>query len=100
MTTIWKFELAPDTVEISMPQGAKILSAGVQPQSATYVYEQTVCVWAMVESDAPKVTRRFCTIGTGHPATLADTGVFVGTVMLVNGALVFHVFDLGEVSGD
>ncbi len=87
--SVWKFVLrVDDVVAVQMPAGARVLSCGNQ-------YGE-VCVWAVVDVAAPLVERRFRIAGTGHPLTAADAGAFVGTVMLVSGTLVFHVFDLGE----
>ncbi len=105
MQTIWKFELdlsGGDMSQIEMPEGAATISAGVQGM--------TFVVWALIDPDAPRVTRRFVVHGTGHPvlkevtetftAGIHDHPVevlasFINTVFM--GPLVFHVFELGEV---
>ena len=106
MQTIWKFELDlsnGDASQVEMPAGAATISAGVQGR--------TVVVWALVDPNAPRVTRRFVVHGTGHPVLKEvtetfTTGIqdhpvevlasFINTVFM--GPLVFHVFDLGEVA--
>lgn len=105
METIWKFELDlsnGNVSQIEMPADAATISAGVQGE--------TFVVWALVDPDAPRVTRRFVIHGTGHPvlkevtetftAGIQDHPVevlasFINTVFM--GPMVFHVFDLGEV---
>ncbi len=93
---IWYFnsllidgQLGGDIVRISMPYGARALSAGVQGLD--------FFVWAAVDTDAPFVEHRFAVHGTGHPVE-DDTAFapFVNTVFM--GPLMFHVFDLGQVA--
>lgn len=97
---IWKYSYMVDksycrTIEFEMPKGAQILS--VQNQRGE------ICIWALVGVKAPKVTRRFLDIGTGHevhPDDFLDTGrvrKYIGTVQFFDGLLVRHFFDLGEV---
>jgi hypothetical protein len=91
MLTIWKFPLGPslDDIRISMPKGAKVLSVQAQHDAPM--------VWAIVQPDADKETRRFVVFGTGHPIAHHDIDVvasrFVGTFQMSGGALVFHLFE-------
>lgn len=82
--TIWKFTLEP-VCELQMPEGATVLSVGVQGEN--------ICLWAMVNPDAPKVTRSFVGFGTGHEVTDATCLEFIGTALLHGGSLVFHIFE-------
>jgi hypothetical protein len=89
MTTIYKYEVRiADEFAIEMPRGARVLSVQTQ-NSAPYL-------WALVESTAPMTLRTFALRGTGHNADGLALAPFVGTFHLSNGALVFHLFDLGE----
>lgn len=89
--TIWKYTLRGSREAKKMPQGAQILTAAEQ--------RGDICVWALVDPTAPLVERAFTVVGTGKDADhLTDAAQYVGTVLLVHGALVFHVFDLGEVA--
>lgn len=86
MLTIWKFGLPlEDKVAIEMPEGAKVLSVGVQ--------QGNPCIWAMVNARAPKVLRSFYVHGTGHRVDIPYDARFIGTIQLLDGGLVFHVFD-------
>lgn len=86
---IWKYPLAlidsPQLVE--MPEGARILS--VQEQ------QNRICVWALVDPEAKKVSRKFHIFGTGNQ--LDASGVewfqFLGTVVMSLGVFVWHVFE-------
>jgi hypothetical protein len=91
MRTIWKFVLSLDENVYQIPQGAQIL----------YVREQAgdPCVWALVDSDAALVRRRFSIIGTGDelPRPIEDGmggDYYIGSAHC--GPFVWHVFDLGE----
>lgn len=93
MRTIWKFRLGsgPRGVsEVEMPAGAQVLC--VQAQGGE------PCVWAVVDQDAARERRVFLTYGTGHQHE-AIRGKYVGTYQLLDGALVFHVFEQGRIPG-
>ena len=91
MKTIWKYELrAAGEQIIVMPEHARILSVQSQNDAA--------CLWAIVESTNRKVRRTFRIHGTGHPIDYHGDYPHVGTFQLHGGSLVFHVFDIGEVS--
>ena len=89
MKTIWKFELTTtDEQVVTMPAGADILSAQVQ--------HGTICLWALVDdSQSTSEQRRINIYGTGHAVGHA-IGRFVGTVMLDDGNIVLHVFEVEE----
>lgn len=88
--TVWKYALTPlsDYVTLEMPRGAKPL----------YVATQfgVPCIWALVRPEEPLVNRRFRIAGTGHPIEAHGAITHIGSVMLADCLLVFHVFDLGE----
>ena len=83
MKTIWKFQLTIGEPVAAMPRGAQILT----------VHEQygEVCLWALVDPDAPTEDRRFHIVGTGHPS--AHLKNYIGTAQVAGGALVWHVFE-------
>lgn len=85
--TIHKFELTAESeFTVEMPRGAKVLSVGVQ--------REVVCLWVLVDTDNPKDERTFLIWGTGHSID-SDTGTYIGTVILQDGAIVWHVFEEG-----
>ncbi len=85
MLTIWKFTLSLGLTTLSMPRGAKVLSAQVQ--------RDTVCLWACVDTTEPLVTRRFEIVGTGHPMDRIGRS-YISTTLMDGGQLVWHVFEL------
>ena len=86
--SIWKFPFATtDSFEISMPKAAFILDVQVQ--------EHHPCLWALVNVEAPMVTRHFRVYGTGQPLNHAP-GMYIGTYQDHGGALVFHMFEVLE----
>lgn len=87
---IWKFPLRPEEpLVIDMPQGAEVLHVAVQGTQA--------CIWALVDPEAQVVGRQFRVVGTGRFVPAIAPGKYVGTFMLLEGLLVLHVFDEGEV---
>lgn len=85
MKRLYKYDIAvSDVCEVAMPVGAEILSLQSQ--------RDAICLWAIVDPDAPKQVCRFRVYGTGHPLP-DEPGVFIGTVQLHGGSLVFHVFE-------
>ena len=92
MKEIWKFSFNPtELATVSIPKGAQVLSAGVQGVM--------LCIWAEVDIGADRVLHGFAIRGTGHPTdNLPSDARFLNTVFMEEGALVFHVFDLGEAT--
>jgi hypothetical protein len=83
--TIWKYWLPIDnTVYIEMPDGAEVLTVQMQRDKA--------CIWALVDPQAMPMARRFSWRGTGHPVE-PDHGRYIGTVHMLDGGLVFHLFE-------
>ncbi len=87
MITVWKYvwPMSPptDVATFDMPSGADVLCAREQADQ--------VCIWAKVDSGAPKTTRRFVLCGTGHKA---PDGKYIGTASLYGGSLILHVFEV------
>ena len=85
--TIYKYPIPithRPTIEI--PQYGIVRHIGVQDGS--------LFAWVEVDADAPKVTRHFRVIGTGHPALDLSDWVYLGTGLLEQGQLVLHVYEL------
>ncbi|MEE9568331.1 MAG: hypothetical protein V3W37_03005 [Candidatus Binatia bacterium] len=86
MHAIWKYPFPdPTGGTFNMPGDAQILD--VQMQNGT------PCIWALVKIDRPKVSRTFCVIGTGHSIEDISRLGYIGTFQMMNGALVWHVFE-------
>ncbi len=85
MKTIHKYELHPimDVTALETDHVEQWLSVDVQR-------DQPV-VWAVVDTDKPLQSHTLYIRGTGHPMT-GHEGRFLGTILLDNGSLVFHVF--------
>ncbi|RTL09093.1 MAG: hypothetical protein EKK62_04125 [Acidimicrobiia bacterium] len=85
---IWKFVLDPsvDPQAVKMPKGAEILTAREQGHN--------VCVWALVDPEAPTECRSFEVIGTGWEVPRRSRR-YIGTAQIIDGSpLVFHVFEV------
>lgn len=93
MKTVWKFPInAIEEQSVSMPTGAKLLHVDAQGSGIN----AQPCLWALVDTEAPRANRRIGIVGTDHPSDRIAERTHVGSFMLGMGALVFHVFDLGE----
>jgi hypothetical protein len=89
---VYKYPLSLDgrVVELELPEGAEPLCVGLQFREPM--------LWARVETNKlDHRLRRFRIAGTGHPN--AD-GKYLGSLLIDEGSLVFHVFDLGLVEID
>lgn len=106
MKTIWKFPFeVGDIIELEMPSEAIILHVDVQIQTTNQEYgashgtsfgssvkQEVPCIWALVDSEAPKETRKFRLFGTGHP--LSDEPLtHCGSFKMAHDKLVFHLFE-------
>lgn len=86
MKTVYKFPLmSAQRQPIVLTRGAEVLSAQMQ--------RDVLCLWVLMDPDAVNVEREVTVAGTGHALTNdASKDIFVGTVQMEGGALVFHVF--------
>jgi len=96
MRAVWKFEIGAGTIsELEVPQGAQFLHSTVQPNPERGI---VLVVWALVDPEAPKQTRRLMGVATGEPFedALADSLRHVSTVQVVTnmGVNVLHVFEV------
>ncbi len=87
MKTVWKFEIEEqDFIELNLPVGAKPLS--VHPQI------EGIFMWVLLDPNEKQMEQRYFRLcGTGHP--MDDSNYeFIGTVQLLRGSLVFHLFEI------
>ena len=86
MSRIYKYLLQfTEIQEIEMPKGAQVIHVGVQANS--------ICLWAIVDTAHPAERRSFAILATGHHNF--DPGIVhhLGSVIMNEGALVWHVFE-------
>lgn len=87
--TIHRFPLrTTDTQCVLLPAGSRPLSVAVR--------DDEMHLWALVELGEDLAGRLVTIVGTGHPMP-DEPGEFLGTCLLHQGALVFHVFIGPEV---
>lgn len=85
MTTIWKFVLEnKDRQTIRLPKKHKFLDVQLQ--------KGITCLWALVDTNTEWEEKAILIVGTGNPCP-AFMGPYIGTYQLMNGELVFHVFE-------
>ena len=89
---IWKFAL-PLRGECTI-----LLPEGLSQPKPLYVAGQRdePCVWVLVNQGSPRIEYGFRVFMTGEDIP-SDSGEYVGTCLLDEGAYVCHVFFLGEV---
>lgn len=86
MKRIFKYQLLIiDEHEVEMPEGAEILCVQVQNDQPA--------IWAIVDDEKPMKNRVFRIVGTGRSIDF-DTQNYIGTVQLLDGNLIFHVFEI------
>lgn len=86
MKAVWKYPVAMDAFMLPMPLGAKVLSVDMQAGQGPQM-------WVLVDPDAPKRTRYFFTVGTGHVHSIYDDDQFIGTFQMMGGSLIWHLFE-------
>lgn len=86
MRSIFKYPLRIIDKQIISLRGGHPLSVGVQLGQLR--------LWAITDDDERVVPTDWLVeiLGTGHPFGTRDPATFVGTVLMENDALVWHVF--------
>lgn len=92
--TVWKFELGREgRTLVKMPRGAEVLCVQAISAMGILTGRDEPYLWALVDPDAEQEERVFETYGTGHAIDAEEYRNYVGTYTMLNGALVFHVFE-------
>lgn len=87
MTVVWKYPVElVEEFSLEMPSQAELLC--VQTQHGLPF------LWAEVNPETEKKTRRFRVFGTGHPIDTDEWVEYVGTFQLDEGHLVFHLYEV------
>jgi len=84
--TIWKYVVPlVDGGEVKeIPRGYVPLQVSEQAN--------LLCLWVLVDPDAPRDRIRLFARGTGQPFDAAEIAVYLGTGIMHGGRLVWHVF--------
>lgn len=87
MSRIFKYKILdePSPYKLMLPKGAIILSAMGQGDD--------IYIWAMVDKDQPLTPRYILVLPTGVEITTDNTIVFIDSVQLYEGRLIFHIFE-------
>lgn len=90
LKTIWKYLLnvTDGDQELQLPVGAKIFSVDSQ--------RGILCIWALVDPDEDLEKRVFRVHGTGHPIADSEKLKFLGTCVVLNDSLVWHIFEVKQ----
>jgi hypothetical protein len=83
---VWKAPLQiTDEQAVFLPVGAKILSVHMQ--------QGQLCLWFLCEPNPMQERRTILVRGTGHFINPSQIKQFIGTVLMHNDNLVWHVFE-------
>jgi hypothetical protein len=83
MRRIWRYPLTLNPLQtLEVPRGARPLSVEWQGTNG-------LNLWALIDDEAPRVTRGIYVVATGEPLP-AGVGEFIGTVL--EGSYVWHCF--------
>jgi len=91
MEKIYKYKLdITDNQILRIPQGGEILSCQMQ--------QDDMNLWVKIDDSAIEVDRHIKIIGTGHPIDerYRKQLVFIDTVQMSGGSLVWHVFEINN----
>jgi hypothetical protein len=87
---IFRYQLpVNDIVNVWMPVGAQALSV-----APTRDGSNEIDLWALVDTDNESDYKTFLVFGTGNPVDLPEYAQFVGTVALLGGSFIGHVFEV------
>lgn len=84
---IWKYSFLHGENEIRMPLDAEVVHVATQGEGAG----ETATLWAKVDVNKPKETRRFYAAHTGEE--VPDDAEYLGTAVLYDGGYVLHLFE-------
>ncbi len=97
MITIWKYAIEPEArTVLKIPRMAQLLT--VQAQG-----DGPAAIWFRVDTNMAPVDRAFRVFGTGHELPAPDSKTWLkycGTFQLLQGTLVFHIFEELPDTGD
>lgn len=85
MKRVYKYQLEVTDLQVQeLREGYKILHVASQ--------HDTLCIWVEVDTQAPPEMVRFLIVGTGHAFPPAGEFEYVGTALMLNGNLVWHLY--------
>lgn len=90
--TVWKYPIpVEDTFTLDLPTGAEVLTVANQGHPLTGA---DLHIWALVDPAASPEPRAFRLAGTGHPIDTDAPLRYVGTVIMLSGSFVVHLFEV------
>lgn len=97
MQTIYKYPFdISDSVKVKIKSNKNVTSFKDLILSVD-VQNNQPCLWCLVDSEGPDWELDLRIVGTGHPCNDVTKDDFIGSIIM-NGALVFHVFCKGVIT--
>ncbi len=92
MMRMFKYELPHSRTSLRVPEEGLFKHVAVQRGISSFAQGEVPCVWALVDPDAPLIAVEFALVPTGRQAPTPTEGTYLGTVHLLGGTYVLHVF--------
>ena len=87
MLTVYKYNIPiEDYFELDLPINSKILCFQIQNEKPT--------LWVLVNPYNTLYRHKFRLFGTGHPISEDYNLSYIGTCQMMEGALIWHLFEL------
>jgi hypothetical protein len=94
MRRICKYPLElKDYQLIEMPKDATVLSVQTTYAPVGSTTKETPTLWVEVDDEKPLTVRRFRIFGTGQSMTCEHELRYIGTCLMMNQALTWHVYE-------
>lgn len=81
-----------ESLDVIMPRGAEILTF-------QWVGGRG-CIFAIGDTEKPKVARQIQLVSADAPLGQKLSGIYIATLQLLDGAVIYHMFDQGEKEWD
>lgn len=88
MKVVYKYELPQKNNSIIMNEGAEVLKVMWQ--------RHLPCLWAIVDTERPLVTRKFTIYQTGEQIVEPEYAMWIATFGVFENDLIYHCFETFE----
>lgn len=87
METVYKYKIElQDEQIVKLPRGVKILNVDTQ--------DSEIFIWALVDTERDLREIKILIRGTGHEIISCINKKYIGTIQLLGGKLIYHIFEI------